>query len=113
MPWFSMPCRLRRWMISCVVLVLPRRSTLIASLVGRHGDTRVILPLVLAAVQEPNSVRDVPRVGGSHCQLLRSLKPALTEEHRRTGEWLLTSQPTRAIDADRNRVFLLVSAHLP
>jgi hypothetical protein len=32
---------------------------------------------------------------------------------RGPGEWLLTSRPSRAIDADRNRAFLLVSARLP
>jgi hypothetical protein len=92
-------------------------STLIASLVGRHENTRVIMALVQAADQEPTlremfhefADRIVHRAG----KLLENLKPALTEEHRGPGEWFLTSQPSRAIDAVRNRAFLLVSARLP
>jgi hypothetical protein len=92
-------------------------STLIASLVGLHENPRVIMALVQAADQEPTlremfhefTDRIVHRAG----KLLESLKPALTEEHRGPGEWFLTSQPSRAIDAVRNRAFLLVSARLP
>jgi hypothetical protein len=41
---------------------LPGWATLIARLVGRYEKTGVILALVLAAAQEPNFERDVPRV---------------------------------------------------
>jgi hypothetical protein len=75
------------------------------------------MALVQAAAQE-STLREmfheladgiVHRAG----KLLGNLKLAPTEEHRGPGEWLLTSQPSRAIDADRNRAFLLVSARLP